>query len=195
MPKLLGSIEDAKCQEFTLVNTLDILNEMIQRNASVLQPFSKKMHDLMMKLLDHPRSLVRKKVISGYTLFILGGSADLFNDFLKVTLSRTCNVKELQDEYAKSFLFAWMTIVRLDPTRFTDFIPNVLPIILNIIKVQEDRLDSEDGDDEVLEYAFLALDAILSKCFHESEGSISKISTAALKFINHDPNYQDLVGI
>ena len=192
VPKIIASISgSASNDESRVINGLDIVHEIVIRNSQMLLPFSSEIRRLMINLIDHPRSLIRKKVINTYSVLLLDLPAEAFNEFISHITKKMEGFNTLSGELLKSNLYAWSTICRTDPLQFAPYVNTSATLILQIIELEEKK-DRDDVDDEVLEMGFLALESIQTKCQGESEPLLPNLFTFAMQFIKYDPNYQDI---
>lgn len=82
----------------------------------------------------------------------------------------------------RTYVATTATVCRASWQRFADWIPKVMPILM-------DLFEKAAEDDELRESCLAALEAFTLRCPKEMTAWVGRISQLCGTFITHDPNY------
>ncbi|KAF9091293.1 Cullin-associated NEDD8-dissociated protein 1 [Mortierella sp. AD031] len=183
VPRLLAQLENPNSSYDALMDSLDILSEVLLRFGNILATtnLQKQTANTLFTLLSHSRPALRKRATMAIGHLVAHVPDDIFEDLLKKILSGLETSKNSPDRL-RTYIQVTGTISRSNAPRFGKFLSAVAP---SVIKYTE--LD----DDELRENALQTLEAFVLRCPTEITPYIDTIIDLGLKFLRYDPNYDD----
>ncbi|KAI8899213.1 armadillo-type protein [Globomyces pollinis-pini] len=185
IPKLLDHLQ--KDVNFEL-DVIDILSDIFKSYGSIIKHLSKsaelqsKTLNCLLKLLDHPRPVVRKRTITCVGMFTTMLSPELFT-LTSNSLIDDLKTKANAEDYQKllTTLSCLSTICQVNPEAMAPIVDDLIQLSLSYSK-----FDDDDLKDQCLQ----SLDSFL-QFSPRIENIISPIIELALELVKYDPNYDD----
>lgn len=180
-PNLMGVIAHKKDINVQL-ESLDILNELINRVGSQLNGHDKIQQHLLSQL-DSERSAVRKRSMNALSSLLSCCSEELFNRTITLLIEALVKSADSQPPctMAKTLLQCLATVIRSTGHRSNiEQFTQVLPIIYSLCKI---------NDDELREYSLQTFESYVRRCPKSVNGSLPDIIRICIEFLSYDPNY------
>ncbi|KAF9435404.1 Cullin-associated NEDD8-dissociated protein 1 [Entomortierella beljakovae] len=183
VPRLLTQLEGSNSSYETQMDALDILSEVLHRFGNIIATtnLQKQIANTLLTLLGHSKPALRKRATQAIGHLVPNVPDDIFEELMKKILNGLETSKKSTDRL-RTYIQATGTISRSNAPRFGKFLPLVAPSIINY---------TELDDDELRENALQALEAFVLRCPTEITPYIDTIINLGLKFLSHDPNYDD----
>ncbi|ORZ05672.1 armadillo-type protein [Lobosporangium transversale] len=183
VPRLLSQLENPNASYDAQMDALDILSEVLLRFGNILATtnLQKQTANTLFILLGHSRPALRKRATLAIGHLVVHVPDDIFEDLLKKILNGLETSKNSPDRL-RTYIQATGTISRSNAPRFGKFLSGVAPSVIKY---------SELDDDELRENSLQALEAFVLRCPTEITPYIDTIIDLGLKFLRHDPNYDD----
>ncbi|SPO27611.1 related to Cullin-associated NEDD8-dissociated protein 1 [Ustilago trichophora] len=180
-PKLLNHVADPAASQELLIDSLDILAELINKFAASVTAAVALQNALLKAVVPamrHTRPAVRKRSLT--VLGALGSCAtsDIFTQ-LSVQLSSDLAPKSSVDT-RKTAVQLIGIFARTSPRRLGRRLPEFMPSVLQTAK---------HDDDELRETCLQSIELILLRCPAEVTPFVNSSIELALTLIKHDPNY------
>lgn len=180
-PKLLNHVADASASQELLIDSLDILAELITKFAAVVTGAASLQNALLKSVVPamrHSRPAVRKRSLT--VLGALGpcATSDIFTQ-LSVQLSSDLAPKNVVDT-RKTAVQLIAIFARTCPRRLGRRLPEFMPTIIETAKYD---------DDELRETCLQSIELILLRCPAEVTPFVNASIDLAITLIKHDPNY------
>ncbi|EST09497.1 TATA-binding protein interacting (TIP20) [Kalmanozyma brasiliensis GHG001] len=180
-PKLLNHIADAAASQELLIDSLDILAELINKFAATVTTTVQLQNSLLKNVVPamrHPRPAVRKRSLT--VLGALGSCAtsDVFTQ-LSVQLSSDLAPKSAV-ETRKTAAQLIGIFARTCPRRLGRRLPEFMPAVIQTAK---------HDNDELRETCLQSIELILLRCPAEVTPFVNASIDLAITLIKHDPNY------
>lgn len=182
--KLVEAVAKPDLNQYVLLETLDILGELIHRYGVNLMQFHESVLTTLLPLLNDPRPLsVRKRAYVALCYLATSCQKAVFVAMMKHLLE--CLERERQSfssmTNTRTYIQAIATIGRQAGQRVSGYLEHIIPLIMFFVKSEE--------DDELKESCLQAFEAIVVRCFREATQYIPEIVSVCLKMLSHDPNY------
>ncbi|GAC93832.1 HEAT repeat containing protein [Pseudozyma hubeiensis SY62] len=180
-PKLLNHVADASASQELLIDSLDILAELISKFAASVTaavPLQNALLKSVVPAMRHSRPAVRKRALA--VLGALGSCAtsDVFTQ-LSVQLSSDLAPKNTVDT-RKTAVQLIGIFARTCPRRLGRRLPEFMPAVIQTAKHE---------DDELRETCLQSIELILLRCPAEVTPFVNASIDLAVTLIKHDPNY------
>ena len=180
-PKLLNHVADSAASQELLIDSLDILAELIGKFASSITaavPLQNALLKAVVPAMRHTRPAVRKRSLT--VLGALGSCAtsDIFTQLsvqLSSDLAPTSAVDTRKTAVQLIGIFA-----RTCPRRLGRRLPEFMPSVIQTAK---------HDDDELRETCLQSIELILLRCPAEVTPFVNASIDLAVTLIKHDPNY------
>lgn len=183
--KLVEAIGRPDLNQYVLLETLDILGDLVHRYGSTLSPFHEPMLKALLPLLVDPRPLsVRKRAYVALCYLSACCQQQLFDGVMTHLLTALNKEKATPSSMTntRTFIQAIGAISRQAGPRVGSYLEAICPLIMHFIA-------SSDGDDELKESCLQAFEALVLRCFREITPHILAIVDVSLRMLSHDPNY------
>ncbi|KAG0260456.1 Cullin-associated NEDD8-dissociated protein 1 [Actinomortierella ambigua] len=182
VPRLLTQLENDSGYEAQM-DAVDILSDVLLRFGDILAQSNllKQTADVLFKLLSHARPALRKRSTLAIGNLVSHLPDEIFEDLMKKLLVELENKKN-SHERLRTYIQCAGTISRSNAPRFGKYIGRFAPLI-----IRHTDLD----DDELRENAIQALESFVLRCPSEVSTFIEPIIDLSLKYLRHDPNYDD----
>lgn len=188
VPKLLAQLKDTAGSSDVLLDSIDVLIELLNRFGSAVSSLSSTDQNSLIKvltgLLDNHRPAVRKRSV--VALGSLSGHVpiEIFSSFMSTILQLLTATKS--DEKLKTLISLMGQICRAEShqtnQRFSNYLQSLAPAVLESLQID---------DDELRETALQSLESFVS----QGGGQVARYEGAilgkALEFIKYDPNYSN----
>ncbi|SJX63716.1 uncharacterized protein SRS1_14466 [Sporisorium reilianum f. sp. reilianum] len=180
-PRLLNHVADASASQELLIDSLDILAELINKFAASVTAAVALQNALLKSVVPamrHSRPAVRKRSLT--VLGALGSCAtsDIFTQ-LSIQLSSDLAPKSSVDT-RKTAVQLIGIFARTCPRRLGRRLPEFMPAVIQTAK---------HDDDELRETCLQSIELILLRCPAEVTPFVNASIDLALTLIKHDPNY------
>ncbi|KAG0233459.1 Cullin-associated NEDD8-dissociated protein 1 [Actinomortierella wolfii] len=182
VPRLLTQLENDLGYEAQM-DAVDILSDVLFRFGDLLSQsnLQKQTADVLFKLLSHPRPALRKRSTLAIGNLVSHVPDDIFEELMKKLHAELENKKN-SHERLRTYIQCAGTVSRSNAPRFGKYIGQFAPLI-----IRHTDLD----DDELRENAIQALESFVLRCPSEISPYIEAIIDLSLKYLRHDPNYDD----
>ncbi|PWY98205.1 TIP120-domain-containing protein [Testicularia cyperi] len=179
-PKLIQQISDASASQELLIDSLDILAEVITKFAPAVAQnlqLQKTILNSVVPIMAHSRAAVRKR-----SLAVLGalGSCATSDIFTQLSVHVSHDLQSGSLEQCKTAIQLIAIFARTSPRRLGRRLPEFMPQVIDA---------TAKDDDEVREVSLQAIEAILVRCPAEVTPFVNSSIQAASALIKHDPNY------
>ncbi|CDR87274.1 uncharacterized protein SPSC_00400 [Sporisorium scitamineum] len=180
-PRLLNHVADASASQELLIDSLDILAELVNKFAASVTaavPLQNALLKSVVPAMRHSRPAVRKRSLT--VLGALGSCAtsDVFTQ-LSIQLSSDLAPKSSVDT-RKTAVQLIGIFARTCPRRLGRRLPEFMPAVIQTAK---------HDDDELRESCLQSIELILLRCPAEVTPFVNASIDLALTLIKHDPNY------
>ncbi|ETS61875.1 cullin-associated nedd8-dissociated protein 1 [Moesziomyces aphidis] len=181
-PKLLNHVADAAASQELLIDSLDILAELIAKFASSVTTTVALQNAILKAVVPamrHTRPAVRKRSLT--VLGALGSCAtsDIFTQ-LSVQLSADLAAQSSLDT-RKTAVQLIGIFARTCPRRLGRRLPEFMPAVLETAQIVD--------DDELRELSLQSIELILLRCPAEVTPFVNASIELATTLVKHDPNY------
>ncbi|SNX85962.1 related to Cullin-associated NEDD8-dissociated protein 1 [Melanopsichium pennsylvanicum] len=180
-PKLLNHLAHSAASQELLIDSLDILAELINKFASSVTaaiPLQNALLKALIPALRHTRPAVRKRSLT--VLGALGSCAtsDVFTQLSVQLSSDLAPMSSVQDRRTAVQLIG--IFARTCPRRLGRRLPEFMPSVIQTAK---------HDDDELRETCLQSIELILLRCPAEVTPFVNSSIDLAVTLIKHDPNY------
>ncbi|CAG8545270.1 6413_t:CDS:10, partial [Paraglomus occultum] len=155
VPRLIQQLENPDTPYEVLIDTLDILSEILSRFGLSVAKFQKRIQKILLTQLQHSRPAFRKKVTIAMGHLSVHISEDLFNELITQILMEF-SMADKQNERLKTLIQCVGTLSRSSAQRIGKYLPEFVPHVL--------RTASVDDDDELREICLQALETFVLRC-------------------------------
>ncbi|KAJ3126925.1 Cullin-associated NEDD8-dissociated protein 1 [Nowakowskiella sp. JEL0407] len=187
IPNLFEQLTN-KADEVTM-DALEIITEILNRFGSLFTSgenglaTATSLQQILIPLLNHSRSAVRKRTTVALGSFVIYSSDELFAEMIKrILVEVELKVNEEDFEKLRTLIGGITTISRSSSARLGQYLNILVPLIIKY---------SEFEDDELREICLLALESFTLRCPTEVSPYLPSIIELALNLIKYDPNYDD----
>ena len=182
--RLVDAISKPDLNQYVLLETLDILGDLIQRCGTSLASFHEALLGSLLPLLSDPKPLsVRKRAYFALCYLSVSCQQALF-DAMMGHLLRALNVEKTTPTSianTRTYIQTIGAIGRQAGQRVGPYLEQIIALIMHFIHTE--------GDDELKESCLQAFEALSVRCFREITPYISQIYQVCLTMLSHDPNY------
>lgn len=181
-PRLLNHVADQAASQELLIDSLDILAELITKfsaSVSAAVPLQNALLKAVVPAMRHSRPAVRKRSLT--VLGALGSCAtsEIFTQ-LSVQLSSDLDEAKTSVDTRKTAVQLIGIFARTCPRRLGRRLPEFMPAVIKT---------ANHDDDELRETCLQSIELILLRCPAEVTPFVNSSIDLAVTLIKHDPNY------
>ncbi|GJJ09394.1 hypothetical protein Clacol_003616 [Clathrus columnatus] len=180
-PKLSAQLQTPSTPPETHLEALSILSILVTRFPAHMTVLNPKPHpvQVIIPLLEHNRSAVRKKAISTLALFLPSAPPEVVDSLLRNVIMSSLNSSSATMMQRSSIQLV-AAITRVSPQLISAVLSDMIPGILR---------GTSKEDDEERENSLQALEAVVLRCPLEVTPFLTQIISAGITLIKYDPNY------
>ncbi|KAN0060779.1 hypothetical protein ACQY0O_007437 [Thecaphora frezii] len=184
-PKLVSQLGDASSSQELLIDSLDILYELLSRFSSTVAQsaaLQKSVLAALIQSMGHPRPAIRKRSLTALGALGACSSSEIFTQ-LSVQTSADLGSGSIDKRRTAVQLVG--VLARTSPSRLGRRLPEFMPQVLST---------AEEDNDELREVCMQTVEAILLRCPAEVTPFVNQAIQASLQLIKHDPNFAGDLG-
>lgn len=180
--RLVEAITRPDLNQYVLLETLDILSDLIRSYGNPLSPFHDPLLKALMPLLVDPKPVsVRKRAYTALCYLTACCQQSLFEAAI-FQLQKGLQVESQTQLNVRTYIHAIGAISRQAGQRVGSYLDTMVPLIMDFV-------NSPEGDDELKESGLQTFEALVMRCFREVTPFIPEIVQVSLELLSHDPNY------
>ncbi|EPQ30131.1 uncharacterized protein PFL1_02248 [Pseudozyma flocculosa PF-1] len=179
-PKLVTQIGDAGSSQELLIDSLDILAEVLSRFSSTVAQnvgLQKSALAALTQSMGHSRPAVRKRSLTALGAL---GSCSTSEVFTRLSMHTSSELGSDDLDKRRTAVQLIGVLARTSPSRLGRRLPEFMPQVL---------ATADEDDDELREVCMQTVEAILLRCPAEVTPFVNQAIQASLLLIKHDPNY------
>eukprot|EP00741_Cyanophora_paradoxa_P025544 tig00000383_g24650.t1 len=181
VPKLLSGIRQDEATEVKL-ECLEILNDLLKRFGSLMAHDHDNIKDATLPLLAHAKPSVRKKALVCVASLAMSIPERLLSHVVEHLLDQ---VQKSKGEVMRTYIQTMGAVSRTVGYRLGKHLERIVPLFIRYCD------DEKASDDELRENCLQALESFVQRCAKEVTPHVQRIVQLCLKYVRHDPNYQD----
>ena len=184
-PKLISQIADPSSSQELLIDSLDILAEVLSRFSATISQSAQLQKATLSSLLHamgHSRPAVRKRSLTALGAL---GSCSSSEIFTQLSVQIASDLGSADIEKRKTAVQLIGILARVCPRRLGRRLPEFMPQVIETAK---------EDDDELREVCLQTVEAILLRCPTEVTPFVNLSIMTANELIKHDPNYAGDIG-
>jgi cullin-associated NEDD8-dissociated protein 1 len=180
--RLVEAITRPDLNQYVLLETLDILSDLIRSYGNSLAPFHDPLVKALMPLLVDPKPVSVRKRAYTVLCYVSGCCQQALFEAVVFQLQKGLQTQPQSQINIRTYIHAIGAISRQAGQRVGSYLPTMFPLIMGFIT-------SPEGDDELKESGLQTFEALVGRCFREVTPYIPQIVEVSLKMLSHDPNY------
>ncbi|KAE8220675.1 hypothetical protein CF319_g5835 [Tilletia indica] len=180
VPKLLGYVRDQNSSQELIIDSLDIVSEIISRFPNHTASNSNLQAQILqtsLPYLRHSRPAVRKRALAVLGALGPNCASEIFTQLAKDVSD---DLDQPSAEVNRTVIQLINTLARTAPRRLGRRLPQFMPRIISKANID---------DDELREVVLQALETILLRCPAEVTPFVNQIVACSIALLKHDPNY------
>ncbi|CAJ0590216.1 unnamed protein product [Cylicocyclus nassatus] len=179
VPKLNAALEQTKANDSVRLEIVDIIGDVLTRFGSLITSVHKETQKVLLDQLSLERPALKKKATIALASLMSVCSHELFKDTMDVFVERLTDARG--SNTIRTYVVGLTCVARSSGARFSDYVPRVLPALL-------DHVESAD-DDELKEALLQALETFTYRCPKEMAAYQDRILKIVTEDLTYDPNY------
>lgn len=184
--KLLMAFKNPSISPYVMLETLDILVDLIHNYGTILSDFHESLLTTLCSLLVDPNPLsVRKRAYIALCYLAVCCQPKLFEELIARLLNGLAQGKDSPNNFSvnntKTFIQAIGAISRQAGQRVSSHLDTIIPLIMYYARSQV--------DDELRESCQQVFEILAICCFREVTPYIEEIVKLSLELLSYDPNY------
>ncbi|CAD6892675.1 unnamed protein product [Tilletia controversa] len=180
VPKLLAYVRDANSSQELIIDSLDIISEIISRFPNHFASNANLQVQILqssLPYLRHSRPAVRKRALAVLGALGPNCASEVFTQLAKDVSD---DLDHPSPEVNRTVIQLINTLARTSPRRLGRRLPQFMPRIISKAGID---------DDELREVVLQALETIFLRCPAEVTPFVNQIVASSITLLKHDPNY------
>ncbi|XP_065897890.1 cullin-associated NEDD8-dissociated protein 1-like [Dysidea avara] len=184
--KLLTAFKNPSVSPYVMLETLDILVDLIHNYGTILSEFHESLLSTLCSLLVDPNPLsVRKRAYIALCYLAVCCQPKLFEELITRLLEGLAQGQNAQQNFSvnntKTYIQAIGAVSRQAGQRVSSHLDTIIPLIMYYARSQV--------DDELRESCQQVFEILAICCFREVTPYIPEIVKLSLELLSYDPNY------
>lgn len=179
LDQILTSMNKGDAADAVLLEMLDVLHDILLRFGKILQTQHAPIQSSLLVHLSHARMAVRKRAVTALGGLVAITSEELFTNLMKYVTENLNAAMSESDPKTRMQLV--ITISREAGGRFSPFLNDVLPQVIEV-------MESED-DDDLRDLCIQAFNSFALRCQKDVAEHMQQLCDICLRYLQHDPNY------
>lgn len=189
VPRLLSQMEDVSGASDVLLDSIDVLIELLRKFGRAIGTLNTREEDGLMRtlivLLDNPRAAVRKRAVVALGSLVMYVSTERFAVFMSEMIESLKIAKS--DEKLKTLISLMGQICKVEIAqsgqgRFANYLQTVAPAVLDSLTLE---------DDELHEVSLQSLESFVLQGGPQIRRYDAQILQIIQRFLVYDPNYDE----